>query len=470
MAINDDLNNVLNNLFGRVQEGNFEKPEPSDAITAVNSETLHGLTKNKDDFFQSLRNQQQQPQQQSPNALEMQAKRGLLGAKNLYMAAPEGATGDPQRQQASQWADLIRTAANSSGINLSGYGADNSLEDAAKNFESQRARDIMRTINGEYSRSSDRYYEDTYEEAIRRGLSDRRAKRLAGNMAREYQANRVAYLNNVYNSYGRDGNVTNEFGNQFIAALATENPMLANYYAQIYPNAKDAYKRENQLEDKAIDQTNAFAKMVEAFNLNEAAADNAFARNERAKDNDLPRRLKEYTEKGKIDLKNWQEQQAILEKYKKEQPDKVDEYMKQFWKIAKALGFSDEEAYAYAVNNTADKLLSKRGSEEKLSDKEKAKYNQLNNLMTSALEEPTDANITALEVWLQGDDITEGNAVSLDPYVYNEAKHFPNLIKGLQAKLRADDNTAHSYWKNIPKAVLKKYLPNENFPDEAYEK
>lgn len=67
------------------------------------------------------------------------------------------------------------------------------------------------------------------------GYSPRQAKKFAGYNARDYQANRVAYLDNLYNSYGRDGLVTTPLGNQIIGQLATENPMLANFYANAYP-------------------------------------------------------------------------------------------------------------------------------------------------------------------------------------------------------------------------------------------
>ena len=84
--------------------------------------------------------------------------------------------------------------------------------------------------------------------------------------------------------------------------------------------------------------------------------------------------------------------------------------------------------------------------------------------------EPTDANIAAVENWLSGDGMSEGNGASLDPDVYSQARYFPSLLKGLQAKLRGDDNAAYSHWKNIPRSILDEYLPRESFPPEYYKK
>ena len=204
----------------------------------------------------------------APNQLENNYRQQVLGAKQAYMDAqnlsqnPNGndqtrALAQQTMTAANDLAKFARNAAQAAGFNTNPYGEGVSLEDTRNYIESERARDIVEALQGAYSINSEQYYEKAYFNALSRGLSPRRAKRDAGMRAREYQANRVAYLNGVYSNYGHDSRVTNDIGNQILGMIAMENPMLANLYGQVYPNQRDAYARDNQIEDKVLDQTNA---------------------------------------------------------------------------------------------------------------------------------------------------------------------------------------------------------------------
>ena len=94
-----------------------------------------------------------------------------------------------------------------------------------------------------------------------RVYSPRQSRKVAEALTGNYKSDRAQYLDGLLNSYGRDGLVTNEYGNQIIGMLAHEDPMLASFYAGIYPNAKDAFSRYNTLEDKSIDQRNALEQL-----------------------------------------------------------------------------------------------------------------------------------------------------------------------------------------------------------------
>lgn len=253
-------------------------------------------------FVQSLSNQQQEPPDtkqriddailsttmpQAPNSYRLDFARGLLALKDSYDAAKD----DAARQAAQTQANFIRDVANSAGLDLSGYGAGVTREDAAKTLATQEARDVMAALNGQYSKTSDQYYTDTYYSLLQEGYSPRQARKFAGNRAREYQANRVAYLDGVYNSYGRDGLVTNTLGNQMLAQLGMENPSLANFYANSYPGARDAYQRQNQLEDLALAQQFGFENRADTFKYNMAskAADDMYKRNYAQFNNNLQR-------------------------------------------------------------------------------------------------------------------------------------------------------------------------------------
>ena len=212
---------------------------------------------------------------QAPNTYGRDLAQEIITAKENYNAA----TKPEERTAANAQADFVRNVANAAGIDLSGYGAGVSLQDAYRNFASSEARDIMEALQGAYSMNSNQYYERKFDEALMRGLPRGRAQRLASAQAREYQANRVAYLDGVYNSYGHDGLVTTKVGNQILAALGMENPTLANFYSNVYPNAQDAYRRQNELEDKALDQTNYLARLLAGGEVTRANQDNA-TRNE----------------------------------------------------------------------------------------------------------------------------------------------------------------------------------------------
>ena len=137
----------------------------------------------------------------------------------------------------------------------------------------------MAATQGFYSKNSQEYYNDAYFTAIMNGKSPRKARKIAEALAGQYQADRVRFLDGLLNSYGRDGLITNEYGNQIIGALADENPNLASFYAQIYPNAKDAFARQNALEDKVIDQNNALQLLSEGGAVTGLNQDNAAKHN-----------------------------------------------------------------------------------------------------------------------------------------------------------------------------------------------
>ncbi|MBQ6004816.1 MAG: hypothetical protein IJL14_01035 [Selenomonadaceae bacterium] len=178
-----------------------------------------------------------------PNPYQIQFQRGLLDTKQKYYDAKT----DEERQTAHAHADYLRDVANAAGIDISGYGEGVSLDDARKNFASQEARDIMGALSGDYSMNANQYYDEKYFDALLRGLSPRRAKRLAEAQAQEYQYNHARYLDGLFNSYGLDGRVVTPLGNQLLGSFAQSDPTTANFYSQVYPNQKEAYNQDNNV-------------------------------------------------------------------------------------------------------------------------------------------------------------------------------------------------------------------------------
>lgn len=212
-----------------------------------------------------------------PNPYELGNYRNIYSAKSawndansLYQnptayAKAEGLTDEAvqalaaqQMQNAHDAAEQSRYRLNSAGLSTNGYSAfDDTFEGVQNNLASREAQDIMGALQGAYSMTPDQYYEKEFENGIIDGLSARRAKRLAGARAREYQANRVAYLNGVFNGYGiGDDGTTNNIGTQILGMIAQDNPMLANFYAQVYPNQRDAYNTNQQIAMEALKHSN----------------------------------------------------------------------------------------------------------------------------------------------------------------------------------------------------------------------
>lgn len=184
------------------------------------------------------------------NGLTEDAARAMLGAK---------------QQTAHDAAESFRNQLTASGLGTEGYSAlGNSFADVQNQLATRQAQDIAEAFNGAYSMTTDQYYDRKYEEAIMRGLSARRANRLASSQAREYQANRVAYLDGLYNSWGRnEAGVTNPIGMQVLGMIAQDNPMLANLYAQVYPTPMNEYNNANEIAKLTLSSDNALRNAIE---------------------------------------------------------------------------------------------------------------------------------------------------------------------------------------------------------------
>lgn len=61
-------------------------------------------------------------------------------------------------KRAHHKANLLRAQMEVIGIAPSNYSKDTTIEDTYKNFASQKARDIVNSMQGQYSMNSDQYY------------------------------------------------------------------------------------------------------------------------------------------------------------------------------------------------------------------------------------------------------------------------------------------------------------------------
>ena len=182
-----------------------------------------------------------------------------LAAKYMYAMADDpayqkasGMTADQIREAASTAANRSRAIAQAAGYNLDGgYGSDVSLDSAIDNLASNEARARIDILQGKYSKTTDQFYEQRYSDVLSQGLRPSLARRLAGDDARNFQAEKVAYLSDMLEGYGLNGGYLNELGTRIVGMMGNTDSAMGEYYAKMYGTPLDAQQRANTVEDSA---------------------------------------------------------------------------------------------------------------------------------------------------------------------------------------------------------------------------
>ena len=254
-----------------------EPPKPADIITEA---TMQRVNANNAAYAQqqaqaaaaqqAAQAQAAQQQQQLMNPAQWHYGKQMLGYKNAYEnadilakalnptvtdEAQLGVAADALRGLAHKNADNIRQIAKDAGIDLSGI-EDASYADAQRNMLTRQTKEVADLLSGQgkYGRNSDRYFDDEYRLLTAQGKSPSEAKSIAGDRAQRYQADRVTYLRNAYNMYGRDGNYTNEYGVPILQEIAMETPEVAQVYATAYKLPTHAQNRLEKVADANLQQ------------------------------------------------------------------------------------------------------------------------------------------------------------------------------------------------------------------------
>ena len=217
-------------------------------------------------------------QSQEPNPNQTMFKNLILEQKRRYDNAAQGSQGDRERELAHSRAEMYRALGNEMGYDLKGYGADDTLGEAENALAVQRTRDLLGALQGQYAQNSDQRYEDEYHRAINMGISPKRAQKIAQRAAREYQANRTAYFNQMFNNTGIDGYRLTPQGAQMLAALAKDDPDTANFYANWYPTGREVYANQHEIDKLNLAHRHGFENRADVHKYNELEADSAFKR------------------------------------------------------------------------------------------------------------------------------------------------------------------------------------------------
>ena len=180
-----------------------------------------------------------------------------LAAKYMYAMADNpayqkasGMTADQIREAASTAANRSRAIAQAAGYNLDGgYGSDVSLDRAIDNLASNEARARIDILQGKYSKTTDQFYEQRYSDLVAQGERPSMARYLAGEDARNFQAEKVAYLSDMLEGYGLNGGYLNELGTRIVGMMGNENSAMGDYYANMHGSPSEAQQRANVIED-----------------------------------------------------------------------------------------------------------------------------------------------------------------------------------------------------------------------------
>ena len=212
---------------------------------------------------------------------ESQALAKLLGNPETLEA--KGLTADQVQEQmetlgaamkrASDKANAIRDTVNSKNV---GLGA--SFETLFDNKNADQVDDTLYAIrknainaildNDQYRKSSDDVYEENFLNYRRQGKSERTAAILAGEKAREFRANKIAFYEQARNSFGFNGdNQLNRFGEQFQNYIEQERPSAADYRNTLATPAQQ-FANDFTLENNAIQQAYTQDNLRLAHSLN----------------------------------------------------------------------------------------------------------------------------------------------------------------------------------------------------------
>ena len=173
-------------------------------------------------------------QGQRLSALGRDLANQLIRAKQMYAKAQKA--GSQQGMDAAHAAALsIRQSAAAAGIDLSGFGADNTQQDAAQNLQDDYYRGIQNALYGNLDVTSDDYYNRIYQGLRQRGYNEEVSRNEAARRAGIYQAQRMSQLTDALYQYGLSprGSI-NQIGTRLLAMMSDENANKANYYANMF--------------------------------------------------------------------------------------------------------------------------------------------------------------------------------------------------------------------------------------------
>ena len=415
---------------------------------------------------------------------ELQQK--ILRAKGDYYRAEEAyrtATTEQEKVLANEMAkrahheaNILRAQMEGMGVAPSNYSKDTTIKDAYKTFASQKARDIINSMQGQYSVNSDQYYHDKYIEARVRGFSDKEAKRFADNQAARYKANRATYLDNIFNAHGFNGAAISKEGVRYLAQLFRENPEIYQIYKDMLPNPREAYARQNTIDFKNLDQKHNLERMAKAHGYNLKSLDrqqiHALEKMARAYENsinlaginnDYARGLAQL--QSSLGINASDAKKAVDQQY---YVNPIQESYDGFYAIAKQTGLSDEAVQQLAAITTINSKTPKQANNAISPDKQIGAWtgvlNALNNRRKGLVEQDQYGTNPAIQNQIQDIDAQIAEIYSqiqgLSAIQYTVPKFTGDWNKDrlIVDSLRAEGQRRGLTWQQIKQAVYEQIL------------
>lgn len=260
----------------------YQPPEAVDGTTAMNVAINDEVQKQNNDLIQAAR-EQAILQDPSLNYVARQFRQGLLADKMAWQRAYEA--GDPQGMAtAALNADSHRKQAAAAGVDVSGYGSNVSLIDAAQRFantDTKALNDIFYNL-----KDTGRGYTQDVADYLDQGYSIDSAKRLAGQNAEYNTQDNMNRLVDAFHMYGKDPRgAINDNGLRILGQMAQAGGAspseLANFYAQMQASPKDSWNFENSLLTAQNAQNYALDRMDRSQQYTRENQDRAFAQQEK---------------------------------------------------------------------------------------------------------------------------------------------------------------------------------------------
>lgn len=150
------------------------------------------------------------------------------------------------QQDLANAADMTRKTAGTLGINLNGFGTDNTAEESQQYILNNNARAMQGLLNLPSVREQQRNY---YDELRRNGVGRSVARYMTEQKFDEYRNNNINQLRNGFLNFGQDpdGSV-NSLGMAILSRMSHEDPMTVELFSNKFATPNNVYSatREDQ--------------------------------------------------------------------------------------------------------------------------------------------------------------------------------------------------------------------------------
>lgn len=218
--------------------------QPQTGQQTVDQSINNGIQQEQQQVAQQQMNQVAQNIGYNQLANSLALQRMIAAQKQNYADAM--AAGDQTgMDRAANMTRVLRDRGTKDNYDMSGFGADNTLDEALANLEYNQNIVLNKSLGD--NRDSGSYYTDRYDYYKQQGMNDYSADHYAYQDAKSFQGNRVNELSNMLFTVGIDprGHL-NKRGAQIMNMMYQEKPESINYLVDQIPSLKDEWAFQTQ--------------------------------------------------------------------------------------------------------------------------------------------------------------------------------------------------------------------------------